>query len=146
MARRASLPYAYDNLTISSTETSSLESLSLSGEPFVGHPKKLPPYLRISNIDRSTIAGSFIISAWAKKPGESEEAFVGCEPVFSRRNVSGCANCNNHLKVTAYIPLGGFPKDFIDNVSFGSRVGTSDGRGGLEIEGGEHTVTLMLAS
>jgi tyrosinase len=133
MANLQNLGYTYDNIDV-----------SLSRDLYTELPiNRRTPYLRISGIDRSSIAGSFIISAWAKEPGKPEETFVGYEPVFSRWHVSGCVNCNNHLKVTAYIPLGGFSGEFIDKVSFGSRVGTSDGRGGLEIEGEEHMITLM---
>jgi hypothetical protein len=131
------LPYIYDDISFPQPET---------------HPKfplpKIPtvskyPYLRISGIDRSSIAGSFIISAWAKEPGKSEEILVGYEPVFSRWNISGCANCNSHLEVTAYIPLDGFSQKIIDKARFESRLGTSESRGGSEIKGDEHMTTLQ---
>jgi tyrosinase len=55
--------------------------------------------LHVAGIDRSKIRGSFLISAYAEIDGEYVS--LGHEPVLSRWNVSGCANCQSHLGVSA---------------------------------------------
>ncbi|KAK6338457.1 hypothetical protein TWF730_002518 [Orbilia blumenaviensis] len=148
------LPYQYDNSDIIPKDDPLYASISAQASgggkgpkgpnpPQLKQPAHEPPYLRISGIDRASIKGSFIISAWAKD-GNKPETFLGCEPVFSRWNVTGCANCNNHLKVTAYIPLSGFKKGFLGRVGFGSKIGTSHARSGVEIAGGEFTTALVV--
>jgi tyrosinase len=128
IAKRSDLPYKYDNLDIS------LPKCPAGGTPLCPPNLETKPerFVRISGIDRSSIAGSFVVSAWAKVPGTVDEVFVGCEPVFSRWNVSGCANCNNHLRVTAHIPLCHFDEDFVKKANFSSTctVGTREVGGG----------------
>ncbi|KAF3189688.1 hypothetical protein TWF225_002823 [Orbilia oligospora] len=152
------LPYRYDkpDLTPRKTQSDSgiesddTENSLGSGEfaydlnpPQLRYPRRQNTYLRISGIDRSTISGSFIISAWAKERNKPD-IFLGCEPIFSRWNVSGCANCNNHLKITAHIPLGGFRNDFLGRVGFRSKIGTSDSRSGFEVSGGQFTTAFVI--
>ena len=55
--------------------------------------------VRVDGIDRSKIRGSFIIEAYAEVDGELKS--LGHEPVLSRWQVGGCANCQTHLKVRA---------------------------------------------
>ncbi len=52
--------------------------------------------VRVSGIDRSRIAGSFIIAAYTEIEGVHR--LVGAEAVLSRWNVTGCANCQTRLK------------------------------------------------
>ncbi|KAI1822754.1 hypothetical protein F4861DRAFT_374615 [Xylaria intraflava] len=99
-------------------------------------------HVRISGIDRSSIAGSFVISAWAEHP-DGTKTLVGYEPVLSRWHVGGCANCNNHLKVTAYIPLRGFTQDFVDAATFGSRICTRDNRRGQDLDNEVHLTDVV---
>jgi tyrosinase len=55
--------------------------------------------LHVSGIDRSKIRGSFLISAYTEIDGE--RVSLGHEPILSRWNVTGCANCQKHLGVSA---------------------------------------------
>lgn len=59
--------------------------------------------LHVGGLDRSRIAGSFLIAAYLEKDGGHE--LVGVEPVLSRWNVGGCANCQTRLKTTADFAL-----------------------------------------
>lgn len=59
--------------------------------------------VHVGGLDRSKIAGSFLIVAYAEKDGVRE--LVGVEPVLSRWNVGGCANCQTRLKTTADFPV-----------------------------------------
>ncbi|KAF4635534.1 hypothetical protein G7Y89_g2569 [Cudoniella acicularis] len=75
------------------------------------------PILRVSGIDRSHIADSFVVSIWADTPKSdtlksNKGWLVGFEPVFSRWHVSGCANCQNSLTVTAHVPVISPPSSF----------------------------------
>jgi tyrosinase len=59
--------------------------------------------VHISGIDRSKIRGSFLIATWADLEGKKQ--LVGIEPVLSRWQVNGCANCQTRLRVSADLPL-----------------------------------------
>ena len=62
--------------------------------------------VRVSGINRAQIRGSFLVSAFAKIGGKKYH--LGTETVLSRWSVQGCANCQTHLEVKAFISLGGF--------------------------------------
>ncbi len=53
--------------------------------------------VQVGGIDRSKIAGSFIIAAYAPD-AEGTHRLVGAEAVLSRWNVGGCANCQTRLR------------------------------------------------
>ena len=57
---------------------------------------ELTRQVRVSGIDRSKIAGSFLIAAYAEVDGI--QRLVGVDAVLSRWNVSGCANCQTRLR------------------------------------------------
>jgi hypothetical protein len=59
--------------------------------------------VHVAGIDRSKIRGSFLIATWADLEGKKE--LVGIEPVLSRWQVIGCANCQTRLRVSADTPL-----------------------------------------
>ena len=59
--------------------------------------------VHISGIDRSKIRGSFLIATWADLGGEKQ--LIGIEPVLSRWQVLGCANCQTRLKVSTDLRL-----------------------------------------
>ena len=59
--------------------------------------------VHVAGIDRSKIRGSFLIATWADVEGKKE--LVGIEPVLSRWQVAGCANCQTRLRVSADTPL-----------------------------------------
>ena len=106
--------YTYDNDTIG------------TASPWEGVESY--PFVRVSGINRASIAGSFVVSAWAKAPNTPDAILAGYEPVFSRWHVTGCANCNNHLSVTAHMPLINWLKP--QSLRFEVRVDSGDGTGG----------------
>jgi tyrosinase len=55
--------------------------------------------IHVTGLDRSKIAGSFLVAAYAEQNGKHQ--LVGVEPVLSRWDVGGCSNCQTHLKATA---------------------------------------------
>ena len=55
--------------------------------------------IHVAGLDRSKIAGSFLVAAYAEQDGKHR--LVGVEPILSRWNVGGCSNCQTHLKATA---------------------------------------------
>jgi tyrosinase len=61
--------------------------------------------LHVSGLDRSRIAGSFLISAYAEV--DDQKVYLGSEAVLSRWSVKGCINCQAHLETKAAIRLHG---------------------------------------
>jgi tyrosinase len=59
--------------------------------------------VRVSGIDRSKIAGSFIIAAYAEVDGMHR--LVGAEAVLSRWTVVGCANCQTRLRAGSHFQV-----------------------------------------
>jgi len=59
--------------------------------------------LRVANINRGNIFGSFVLTAYATVDGK--EHYIGHHSVLSRWNVLGCENCRAHLKTEAYFNL-----------------------------------------
>jgi tyrosinase len=57
----------------------------------------------VSGVDRASIRGSFLISAFATVDGKRE--YIGTDAVLSRWHVEGCMNCQNHLEATASFKL-----------------------------------------
>jgi tyrosinase len=55
--------------------------------------------IHVAGLDRSKIAGSFLVAAYAEQDGKHR--LVGVDPILSRWNVGGCSNCQTHLKATA---------------------------------------------
>ncbi|KAK9727562.1 hypothetical protein K7432_001770 [Basidiobolus ranarum] len=75
--------------------------------------------LRVANINRGAIGGSFMVSVWATKDGKDH--LVGTESILSRWNVSGCANCQAHLDVKVFLEI---PRVLEDATEFKSRLHT----------------------
>ncbi|WP_284126191.1 tyrosinase family protein [Parerythrobacter aestuarii] len=75
----------------------SLAAMTTSAAPKVAH---------VEGIDRSKVRGSMLIAIYGERDGKRE--LIDVEPVLSRWNVEGCANCMSKLKVSAdsYIPEG----------------------------------------
>lgn len=59
--------------------------------------------IKVSNINRAPIRGSFLISAFAVVDGERKH--IGTEAVLSRWDTKYCANCQTHLEVKAFFQL-----------------------------------------
>jgi tyrosinase len=72
--------------------------------------------VHVSGINRGSIAGSFLITAFAEIEGERKP--IGSEAVLSRWHVDGCANCQTHLLATA-VPRSfwGFESRFVAGVA-----------------------------
>jgi tyrosinase len=55
--------------------------------------------IHVAGLDRSKIAGSFLVAAYVEKNGEHQ--LIGVDPILSRWNVGGCSNCQTQLKATS---------------------------------------------
>ncbi|KAF4589711.1 Tyrosinase [Ophiocordyceps camponoti-floridani] len=108
-------------------------------------PAKIPlcPQLVISGINRSSISGSFSISAWTS---EGEAKLVGLEPILSRWHVTGCANCQAHLEVRAHLPLEGWTNEEAEKAKFKVLIHTRDHPEGLTEIGGKVPKWEVVAS
>jgi tyrosinase len=58
----------------------------------------------VSDIDRSEIRGSFVVAVFGNVGGQ--RVLLGAEAVLSRWNIENCANCQKHLKVRTFTPVG----------------------------------------
>ncbi|KAI1153996.1 hypothetical protein F4825DRAFT_222893 [Nemania diffusa] len=65
------------------------------------------PRLVISNIYKSKIQGSFVVTTTVREDGEVKE-FIDAEPILSRYNVKSCDNCLDHLEVKYRVALVGW--------------------------------------
>ncbi|GAN78162.1 tyrosinase family protein [Acidisphaera rubrifaciens] len=59
--------------------------------------------VHVAGIDRSKIRGSFLVATWAELDGRKQ--LVGLDPVLSRWQTAGCANCQTKLRVTSDVAL-----------------------------------------
>ncbi|GLQ82766.1 pigment biosynthesis-related tyrosinase [Mesorhizobium huakuii] len=59
--------------------------------------------IRVAGINRASIRGSFLVSAFATINGKRH--LVGTEAILSRWNVDGCANCQTHVEAKAFLGL-----------------------------------------
>lgn len=72
------------------------------------------PRLKIPNLSRRHISGSFVISVWVKKGGGSEGGkyeLISADAILSRWNLSSCGNCQEHLDFEHYAPLLGWSRE-----------------------------------
>lgn len=86
--------------------------------------KQPTPTLRITGINRGSIAGSFVVSTWANKK------LIHAQSVLSRWHVAGCANCGTHLNVKAFVPLHGWSMSAAQNAKLEVLVHTKRNRKG----------------
>jgi len=68
------------------------------------------PILSLGGLNRANMGGSFLIGVWGKQ-ADGSRALLGTEAVLSRRHITGCANCQNHLEVSTHLALHGLEKD-----------------------------------
>ena len=87
-----------------------------------GHSTKV---VRVAGINRAAIRGSFLISAFATIDGKKQ--LLGTKSVLSRWHVEGCANCQTHREVKAFIGLQGLPQAVADAAHYDVEVHTRDG-------------------
>lgn len=81
--------------------------------------------IRVSGINRASIRGSFLISAYAHIGGKRYH--VGTEAILSRWNVQGCANCQTHLEAKAVFGLQRFQEQSLESARYEIEVRTRDG-------------------
>ena len=60
--------------------------------------------MKVYDIDRSKIRGSFVVAVYGNVG--NQRVLLGVEAVLSRWNIDNCANCQRHLKVTTFTPVG----------------------------------------
>ncbi|KAL7620341.1 hypothetical protein AAE478_009335 [Parahypoxylon ruwenzoriense] len=66
--------------------------------------RQIVGFKRVHNVNRADYSGSFVIRTFAlDSTGNKIE--IGREPVLRRRDVAGCANCQNKLDVESLVPL-----------------------------------------
>jgi tyrosinase len=104
-------------------------------EALVTGPATHPPLLRVQGANRAAISGSFMISTWVSDPSaNTPKTLVGLEAVLSRWHVSGCANCQNHLGVKAFVPLHGLTPEQAQKAAFEVKVHTREDPQGSKIK------------
>ena len=87
----------------------SLDPLIQQGPVLGQHGQaRIVAYVKSHGIDRAHYAGSFVVRTYAKGPGHPEEVEIGRDPILSRWNVQGCANCQSSLNVVSHTPLDGY--------------------------------------
>ena len=60
--------------------------------------------VKVFDIDRSKIRGSFMVAVYGNVG--RQRVLLGVEAVLSRWNIENCANCQKHLKVRTFTPVG----------------------------------------
>ncbi|KAI0907328.1 putative tyrosinase [Ustulina deusta] len=65
---------------------------------------QIDTFKRVKNVNRAHYPGSFIIRTFTEDH-KGNKIEVGREPVLSRLNVAGCANCQNKLNVESIVPI-----------------------------------------
>lgn len=83
--------------------TYSRGSLDDEGTPTLLAKRPSARVIRVSNVNRAAVKGSFVISAFATIDGKRQ--LIGTEAVLSRWNVALCANCQMHLEVQTFFSL-----------------------------------------
>lgn len=81
--------------------------------------------IRVSGINRASIRGSFLVSAFTTIDGERYH--VGTEAVLSRWSTQGCANCQAHLEVKAFMDLHAFQEESLTAAGYEIEIRTRDG-------------------
>ncbi|KAF2760452.1 Di-copper centre-containing protein [Pseudovirgaria hyperparasitica] len=104
------LGYTYEEPPISSAFKSAAQE---NQNPAVNQPT---PVLKVPDVSRAGIAGSFMISTWA------HGKLLDLTPVLSRWNVRGCANCLTHLTVRTFVPLHGWTIEDARKTTFTYRI------------------------
>jgi tyrosinase len=88
-------------------------------------PRHSTKKIRVSGLNRAAIRGSFLVSAFVTIEGKRYR--VGTESVLSRWSVQGCANCQTHLEVQAFMDLRPFQEAALKSASCQVEVRTRDG-------------------
>lgn len=81
--------------------------------------------IKVTGLNRAAIRGSFLIGTFLKIGGKRYH--VGNESVLSRWSIQGCANCQTHLEVKAFIGLHGLADEDLTGADYEVEVRTRDG-------------------
>jgi tyrosinase len=87
-----------------------------------GHSTRV---VRVAGINRGSIRGSFMVSAYAIIEGKKRH--LGTEAILSRWHVEGCANCQTHREAKAFIGLHGLREESVHAAQIQDEVRTRDG-------------------
>jgi tyrosinase len=100
---------------------------SLESQPALAAavPEGLGRTVHVAGINRASIRGSFMISAFAEIEGKWQR--LGTEAVLSRWHVAGCANCQTHVEAKAFIALHGLSEEVCPSKNIVVEVRTRDG-------------------
>jgi tyrosinase len=71
--------------------------------PVAAAPSGPADVIHVSGVNRGSIRGSFLISAFANIGGQRQH--IGSEAILSRWHVDGCANCQTHLHAEAFFEM-----------------------------------------
>ncbi|TRX96804.1 hypothetical protein FHL15_002110 [Xylaria flabelliformis] len=61
-------------------------------------------FKRVRNVNRADYPGSFVIRTFVEDH-KGNKIEIGRDAILSRRNIAGCANCQNKLNVESIIPI-----------------------------------------
>lgn len=61
-------------------------------------------FVKISEISRSQVLGSFVVRTFVKLPS-GEKVQIGRDPILNRWSTANCANCQDKLDVVSYTPV-----------------------------------------
>ncbi|KAI0405161.1 hypothetical protein F4802DRAFT_597575 [Xylaria palmicola] len=98
----AHLGYTYDHLLPEARDSRDSRLSDISQSP--------SPRIRIPNLTRRHISGTFVISVWAEDDDGGKPALVAADAILSRWNLSSCRNCQEHLDFQHFVPLLGWAK------------------------------------
>jgi tyrosinase len=96
-------------------------SVSEAAAPTAGNPR----VIGVTGLNRAPIRGSFLVSVFGNVGGE--RVLLDTEAVLSRWSVQGCANCQTHLEVKAFVGLPASETESIDSTAYDVEIHTRDG-------------------
>ncbi|KAJ8129586.1 hypothetical protein O1611_g4042 [Lasiodiplodia mahajangana] len=109
VANIANLGYKYDHLIPETREgDESHEVLPI---------ESTTPRLKIPNLSRRNISGTFVISVWVKNDQDKYD-LISADAILSRWNLSSCGNCQEHLDFQHFVPLLGWSKEDAELAEF----------------------------
>ncbi|MBV7530784.1 tyrosinase family protein [Chitinophaga sp. sic0106] len=99
--------------------------------------------LRVSNINRGNIYGSFVITAYANVDGQDH--YIGHQSILSRWNVLGCENCRAHLQAEAFFNVDNLAQKSKDVANFRIEVtGREEAQPLLSAAVAENTINIEI--
>ncbi|TGJ88553.1 hypothetical protein E0Z10_g160 [Xylaria hypoxylon] len=102
VANIANLGYTYDSL------------MPVPHKRSEEHLPSTAPRLKIPNLSRRDISGSFVISVWVENE-HGKQDLISADAILSRWNLRTCSNCQEHLNFDHFVSLAGWSKDDAEN-------------------------------